>query len=76
MSGPIFVSAGGGHIATPLNGTWVNAAGRLLGGQPGSGDYPVSACCKVCRRRISLQQWLQMEWRHDPAPCPSGGGTA
>lgn len=79
MSGFIFVPADDGHIATPLDGTWVTAAGTPLGGLPASGDYPVCACCKLCRRRINLQQPLQMEWRHEPVPAallPPGGDTA
>ena len=57
-----------GHTATPAAGSWKAKDGTAINGQPGTGDYPVSASCKICRLPIRLDSMLQMEWEHAPAP--------
>lgn len=59
----------GGHTATPAAGSSKTKDGTAVNGQPGAGDYPLTAQCKLCRNPIRLGNRLQMEWEHAPGPA-------
>jgi hypothetical protein len=52
------------HEIIPRPGT----VRRVRDGQPANltrpSDYPVTAICKVCGRRIRCERWLLAEWYH------------
>lgn len=72
MSGISFMARdSSGHIPMPLKDTWVTKDGTPADLKNGD-HYPVTADCKICLKKISLSQLMQMEWRHVP---PAAGGT-
>jgi hypothetical protein len=64
------VPDGTGHTATPKGGTYV----RERDGEPAiltiADDYPVTAECARCGRRIRLGHLVQWEWQHTPGSRP------
>lgn len=66
-----------GHLANPVQGTWVTEEDNPVAVPPGNEDFPVNARCKRCGGKIRLDHPRQMEWRHTPSePAVTGGDTA
>lgn len=66
-----------GHLANPVQGTWVTKEDKPVTVPLGNEGFPVSARCKRCGGKIRLDHPRQMEWRHAPvkaaAPAPPAG---